>query len=64
MAAFIELFGIEQKDENGEFPSDTVHGKAHKKLSEFVNVEKGIFGAEMKVNIINDGPVTIILESR
>lgn len=29
-----------------------------------VIVETGIFGADMKVNIINDGPVTIILESR
>ena len=25
-------------------------------------VEKGIFGADMKVELINDGPVTIILE--
>ena len=34
------------------------------KLSGFVKVEKGIFGAEMKVNINNDGPITIMLESR
>ena len=27
-----------------------------------LEVEKGIFGADMKVNLINDGPVTIILE--
>ncbi len=27
-----------------------------------VNVETGIFGADMKVDFINDGPVTIILE--
>lgn len=26
------------------------------------NVEKGIFGAHMKVSLLNDGPVTIILE--
>ena len=25
------------------------------------NVETGIFGADMKVNLVNDGPVTIIL---
>ena len=25
-------------------------------------VETGIFGADMKVSLINDGPVTIILE--
>lgn len=27
-----------------------------------VNVQEGIFGADMKVHLINDGPVTIILE--
>lgn len=26
------------------------------------NVQKGIFGAHMKVSLLNDGPVTIILE--
>lgn len=34
------------------------------KLSKFVNVEKGLFGEDMKVNIINNGPITIMLESR
>lgn len=29
-----------------------------------IEVETGIFGSDMKVNIINDGPVTILLESR
>ena len=32
------------------------------KLKEQIHVETGIFGAEMKVSLINDGPVTIILE--
>lgn len=27
-----------------------------------IKVEKGIFGADMKVKLINDGPVTIVLE--
>lgn len=27
-----------------------------------VHVEKGVFGADMKVELLNDGPVTIILE--
>ena len=27
-----------------------------------VKVEKGIFGADMKVSLLNDGPVTIMLE--
>lgn len=29
---------------------------------EVKNVEKGIFGADMKVSLLNDGPVTIMLE--
>jgi len=35
------------------------------KLSEcgISNVQKGIFAADMKVNILNDGPVTIILDT-
>lgn len=32
------------------------------KLSEYVNVETGKFGADMLVNINNSGPVTILLE--
>ncbi|MCI9110852.1 MAG: D-tyrosyl-tRNA(Tyr) deacylase [Bacilli bacterium] len=34
------------------------------KLSQFVKVETGMFGADMVVSINNDGPVTILLESR
>ena len=37
--------------------------KAIAKLGEKVHVETGIFGAEMKVQLINDGPVTILLDS-
>jgi len=29
-----------------------------------IHVEKGVFQAEMSVNIVNDGPVTILLDSR
>ena len=32
-------------------------------LREYVKVETGIFGADMKVMIENDGPVTILLET-
>lgn len=28
-----------------------------------IKVEKGIFGADMKVSLVNDGPVTVILDS-
>ena len=27
-----------------------------------INVQKGIFGADMKVSLLNDGPVTILIE--
>ena len=30
---------------------------------EGINVEVGIFGADMKISLINDGPVTIIIDS-
>lgn len=35
----------------------------NQKLSEILHVETGIFGADMKVEIYNDGPVTIVLDS-
>lgn len=34
----------------------------NEELKKYVHVETGIFGAEMEVNIVNDGPVTILLE--
>ena len=40
-----------------------LYDEFNKKLSKFIHVETGIFGADMKVNILNDGPTTIILES-
>lgn len=35
----------------------------NQKLGEILHVETGIFGADMKVEIYNDGPVTIVLDS-
>lgn len=32
--------------------------------SEFSTVQSGVFGANMKVSLINSGPVTILLDSR
>lgn len=34
----------------------------NQELEKYVKVETGIFGADMKVSLINDGPVTIIIE--
>lgn len=33
-------------------------------LSEKIKVEKGVFRAHMEVNIVNDGPVTLLLDSK
>lgn len=41
-----------------------LYDEFNQKLGEYVKVEKSVFGADMKVSITNDGPVTIILESR
>ena len=36
------------------------------KLSEHIGkpVSKGVFGAEMKVELLNDGPITIVMDSK
>lgn len=34
----------------------------NEELSKHINVETGVFGADMEVNIKNDGPCTILLE--
>ena len=34
----------------------------NQKLKEYVNVQTGIFKSDMEVSLINDGPVTIIIE--
>ena len=36
----------------------------NEKLSKYLQVSTGVFGEDMEVESINDGPVTIILESR
>ena len=44
--------------------SEPLYELVCKKISDMgVNVQKGVFGADMKVELINDGPVTILLES-
>ena len=40
-----------------------LYDEFNKKIKEKnINIETGVFGADMKVNLTNDGPVTIILE--
>lgn len=43
--------------------SSVLYDRFNEELSKFIHVETGIFGADMKVNIMNDGPTTILLES-
>ena len=46
---------------NGE-KAILLYEKFNNKLKQHIHVETGIFGAEMKVELINDGPITIMLE--
>ena len=46
---------------NGE-KSTLLYDEFNEKLRKHIHVETGIFGADMKVELINDGPVTIMLE--
>ena len=34
------------------------------KLNSFVPTKKGVFGADMNVSLVNDGPTTIIIDSK
>lgn len=45
-------------------PSDAtkLYDYFNRYLSEFVEVETGVFGADMQVSLVNSGPITIVLE--
>ena len=53
--SFIEAAKAEQANEIYEYSCD-------KCKEQGIEVQKGIFGAHMEVSLINDGPVTIIIE--
>jgi D-aminoacyl-tRNA deacylase len=38
--------------------------KSYLSMRSGLEIESGIFGADMKVSLVNDGPVTIILDSK
>lgn len=40
-----------------------LYDEFNQELKKYTKVETGVFGADMKVQFINDGPVTILLES-
>lgn len=41
-----------------------LYDKFNEELAKNLHVETGVFGADMQVNITNDGPITIILDSK
>ena len=44
--------------------STKLYDEFNEKLNEIVLTKTGIFGADMKVSLVNDGPVTIIINSK
>lgn len=66
------LYGDVRKGKRPNFTLSAPSQRAEKMYMDFINkcreyeikVEEGIFGADMKVNIQNDGPVTILLDSK
>ena len=50
---------------NKNYEAEVLYNKFLEEIKkEGIKVETGIFGADMKVSIENDGPVTLILESK
>jgi len=48
---------------NGE-DAIKLYNKFNEELNKIVPTNTGIFGADMEVNITNDGPITIIIDSK
>ena len=48
---------------NGDNASK-LYNEFNNKLGEFVDTKTGVFGADMQVSLINDGPITIIVDSK
>lgn len=46
---------------NGD-EAEKLYDLFNQELAKYINVETGIFGEDMKINLINDGPVTIWLD--
>ena len=47
----------------GSKEAEPLYNEFNKKLNEIVPTKTGVFGADMKVEIQNDGPTTIIIET-
>ena len=42
--------------------AENIYDYMVEKFKTFVNIQSGVFGADMKVLLVNDGPVTFLLE--
>ena len=42
--------------------AENIYDYMVEKFKTFVNIQRGVFGADMKVSLVNDGPVTFLLE--
>lgn len=70
----ISQFTLYANCKKGNRPSFTEAGKPdfasqmfdefNFKLNQYIHCETGIFGADMKIDLLNDGPVTIWLDSK
>ena len=71
----ISQFTLCARTNRGRRPNylDAMEPKKSKKLYDYLiaklketglNIDTGIFGADMKVDLINDGPVTFVLDSK
>lgn len=70
----ISQFTLQANTKKGNRPSyiDALGGNEavklydqfNQKLNEFIPTKFGVFGADMEVNLVNDGPVTIIIDSK
>ena len=66
------LYGDVRKGKRPSFSTSAHPDKAEKIYNQFVErckdkgirTEKGIFGANMEVNLLNNGPVTILIDSK
>lgn len=66
------LYGDVRKGRRPSFTDSAKPDIAEKMYNQFINkceqkgvkTEKGVFGADMKVELVNDGPVTILIDSK
>ena len=58
----VSQFTLYANCKKGNRPSFTEAGEPHRAGEQVPVVETGVFGAEMEVSLVNDGPFTVILE--